>query len=373
MDLIQNELLHAGESPTVTPELLMLNKHRITPDKQLPPMQFLFRLYGRPCFPRGELVAVTGKAKSGKTFVTSMLMTLCVSSEVLAFNRDVPADGAASPLRLLWIDTEQSEESTQDIICHRIIPMGGAPLFEAAAPGVVFNLRGACWQERLPMLETAVTYYRPDLVIVDGIRDLVNDINDGVLAQSVLERLMHLASEVECCMICVLHQNKSAEDRNLRGWIGTELMNKAFEVYACEKLMPQRIFTLEQTMTRKYDIPDVMYYSVGGDGLPVLAAAPAGIGSQQVVKQSTLPSLNDEYILHEADGRWNFDLYKIFNQAFGNRDKMGHRELQDAVMTLTNVKRYQKAAEIFQMAINDHVIEKSNDAKGYVFYRLAPL
>lgn len=223
------------------------------------------------------------------------------------------------------------------------------------------------------MLETAVTYYRPDLVIVDGIRDLVNDINDGVLAQSVLERLMHLASEVECCMICVLHQNKSAEDRNLRGWIGTELMNKAFEVYACEKLMPQRIFTLEQTMTRKYDIPDVMYYSVGGDGLPVLAAAPAGIGSQQEVKQSTLPSLNDEYILHEADGRWNFDLYKIFNQAFGNRDKMGHRELQDAVMTLTNVKRYQKAAEIFQMAINDHVIEKSNDAKGYVFYRLAPL
>ena len=174
-------------------------------------------------------------------------------------------------------------------------------------------------------------------------------------------------------MICVLHQNKSSEDRNLRGWIGTELMNKAFEVYACEKLMPQRIFTLEQTMTRKYDIPDVMFYSVGSDGLPVLAAAPTGSGVQQEVKQSTLPSLNDEYILHEADGRWSFDLYKIFNQAFSNREQMGHRELQDAVMTLTNVKRYQTAAEIFQQAINSHVIEKAKDAKGYVFYRLAPL
>ena len=31
-------------------------------------MEFLFRLFGKPCFPRGELVAITGKAKSGKTF-----------------------------------------------------------------------------------------------------------------------------------------------------------------------------------------------------------------------------------------------------------------------------------------------------------------
>lgn len=44
--------------------------------------------------------------------------------------------------------------------------------------------------------------FRPDLVIVDGIRDLVNDINDGVLAQETVERLMHLASEQRCCVVC---------------------------------------------------------------------------------------------------------------------------------------------------------------------------
>ena len=64
---------------------------------------------------------------------------------------------------------------------------------------------------------------------VDGIRDLVNDINDGVLAQEVMEELLHLATERNCCIVCVLHQNKGSEDHNLRGWIGTELMNKAFE------------------------------------------------------------------------------------------------------------------------------------------------
>ena len=47
---------------------------RITCDKVLPPIDFLFRIWDKPCFPRGELVAVTGKAKSGKTLFNSMLM-----------------------------------------------------------------------------------------------------------------------------------------------------------------------------------------------------------------------------------------------------------------------------------------------------------
>ena len=42
-------------------------------DNMLSPRSFLFGI-GKSCFPRGELMAVTGKAKSSKTFFTSMLM-----------------------------------------------------------------------------------------------------------------------------------------------------------------------------------------------------------------------------------------------------------------------------------------------------------
>ena len=35
----------------------LLERLRITQDKELPPMRFLFRIFGKPCFPRGELVA----------------------------------------------------------------------------------------------------------------------------------------------------------------------------------------------------------------------------------------------------------------------------------------------------------------------------
>ena len=100
--------------------LSKLEVHRITPDKELPKMEFLFRLFHKPCFPRGELVALSGKAKSGKTFVCSILMALSYRSQVLSVERIEP-----KKLHVLWYDTEQSEESTQDILCNRIIPMTG--------------------------------------------------------------------------------------------------------------------------------------------------------------------------------------------------------------------------------------------------------
>ena len=408
--MIGAELIRTSMTPLEQERLERLEKlRRITPDRELPPMQFLFRLFGRPCFPRGELVGITGKAKSGKTFVTSMLMALCSLREVLSFSRD---DGP--PLRLLWIDTEQSEESTQDILKNRIIPMvqghtdstdnhstskntkstdglrDGKENTRSSSAGLlpsgrknltnytnelrdVFNLRGETWQERMPMLDLAIRHYQPDLVILDGIRDLVNDINDGVLAQQVIEQLMHLASVGQCCITCVLHQNKASEDHNLRGWIGTELMNKAFEVYSCEKLMPERIFKLEQTMTRKYDIYDALYYTVGKDGLPVSGTVPLSMSSKtEKLKSSDLSSLNSEYIVHEDSGGWHFDVQRLFTHAMQGKEQIGHMELQQRVMMLANVSTYQKCSHLFSQAINEGVIIKSKDNQNHVIYRPAP-
>ena len=87
MSQLDVELAHAGEATTLSPKMLLLEKLRITPEKELEPMEFLFRLFGKPCFPRRELVAITGKAKSGKTFVTSMLMACCITQKVLALER----------------------------------------------------------------------------------------------------------------------------------------------------------------------------------------------------------------------------------------------------------------------------------------------
>ena len=361
MSQLDAELEHAGEETALSPQMLLLEQLRITPEKELPKMDFLFRLFGKPCFPRRELVAITGKAKSGKTFVTSMLMACCQVSDVLSFHRE-----PESPLRLLWYDTEQSDESTQDILRNRVMRMadGGGKLFD------IFNVRGVPWKERRDLLCEAVKRCKPDLVIVDGIRDLVNDINDGVLAQEVMEELMHLATEHDCCIVCVLHQNKSGEDRNLRGWIGTELMNKAFEVYSCEKLMPQRIFSLEQTLTRKYDIERTMYFEVGDDGLPVTCDVPTDGGSKD--KTDGYPQLNTNYICHDEHDQWQVDVRRLFSDAIGGRQQVTGAELRSEVCRLSNIRSWKFYNSLLEQAVNGEVIMKSYDHAAHVIYALRP-
>jgi len=383
MSQLDAELEHAGEETALSPKMLLLEQLRITPEKQLKPMEFLFHLFGKPCFPRRELVAITGKAKSGKTFVTSMLMA--VGS--LTPNPSPKGEGSIcqlplkrmreEPFKVMWYDTEQSDESTQDILNNRIIPMmsngndATTPLaLWRGAGGEAFNVRAVPWKERRDLLREAVTRCKPDLVIVDGIRDLVNDINDGVLAQEVMEELMHLATEHDCCIVCVLHQNKSGEDHNLRGWIGTELMNKAFEVYSCEKLLPQRIFSLEQTLTRKYDIERTMYFEVGDDGLPVSCGVPTDGGSKD--KADCYPQLNADYIRHDEQDQWQVDVRRLFSDAIGGRQQVTGAELRSEVCRLSNIRSWKFYNSLLEQAVNGEVIMKSYDHAAHVIYALRP-
>ena len=355
---ISVEAARAGRDPKMQERLSRLEVRRITPDKVLPEMEFLFRLFEKPCFPRGELVGITGKAKSGKTFVTSMLMA-CAASRATVQGRSeripVLCRYEEMPLHVLWFDTEQSEESTQDILKNRITPM-----MSTGAPLDVFNVRADFWQERMPLLEAAICEYLPDLVVLDGIRDLVNDINDGVMAQDIIERLMHLAQDTRCCLVCVLHQNKSVEDRNLRGWIGTELMNKAFEVYACEK-DADRIFSVEQTHTRKYDILDTMRFTVGEDGFPMLTSL--------ADKPAEHRTMNSRYVIRRDNGEWEMNLPLLFGDALKG-GFMRHGDLMEWMKEHAGLNQIQYRANLIGRAVTERIIQKGQDQSGHVIYAL---
>ena len=363
--LMEGELApQEGTATDLSPALLTLEKHRITCDRKLEPMDFLFQLFGRPCFPRKELVGITGKAKSGKTFLVSMLMTCCVVRDVLSFHRQ-----GDLPLRLLWYDTEQSDESTQDILRNRIMPMTGMACKQADVEKQidVFNVRGIPWKDRRSLLVEAVEHYAPDLVIVDGIRDLVDDINDGVLAQEVMEELLHLADKSGCCIVCILHQNKGSEDHNLRGWIGTELMHKAFETYACEKLLPDRIFEVKQTLTRKYDITDSLYFRINQDGLPVACQGAQAAGNSVT---DNYPQLNKSYIVRDENDQWHVNVELLFGDAIGCSPQMSGQNLKDTVMNIGNIKSWKFYNQLLDEALASGFIVKSFDHVGHVIYAL---
>jgi len=359
--LIREELCLAGISSEQEQRLQQLEaRRRITPQTKLPPMEFLFRLGGSPCFARGELTGLSGKAKSGKTFVSSILMALCFRSQLLSVERI-----EQKRLHVLWYDTEQSEESTQDILRNRIIPLTG--IAEEQFPNElmdVFNVRGEAMADRIGILELFVLRYQPDLVILDGIRDLVADINDGVVAQDTIERLMRLASDNHCAIVCVLHQNKSQEDRNLRGWIGTELKNKAFEVYECSK-SSERIFTWAQTDTRKYDIPTALQFAVNEEGLPYLCTheelVEAQFRSQQKMaakmQQGTnkLPDMNPKYVRKEGK-KYVFDVKQLFADIMTPGQPYQEDTLKTQIYDATNAIKPKLHDEILQKAVSEKVL-----------------
>ena len=354
-------------------------------------MEFLFRLFHKPCFPRGELVALSGKAKSGKTFVSSILMALSLRSPMLSIERIEP-----KRLHVLWYDTEQSEESTQDILKNRIMPMvsgNSSPQGELPFNDFprdlfdIFNVRQDSYDQRLPMLEMAVREYRPDMVILDGIRDLVADINDGVVAQDCIERLMRLASECRCCIVCILHQNKSAEDRNLRGWIGTELKNKAFEVYECSK-SSERIFAWSQTDTRKYDILDTLKFAVNDAGIPYLCSEEQlkkamfdaqRKAAEKLQKQGgtlVLAPFNPKYVEGKDNRKTLFKIRELFTDAMLPGRQYYEDELRTEIGIISNIATDRVFHEQLQKATQQGVIMQSvsplNQKKIYVLNPTLP-
>ena len=370
VNLLQRELALAGFSAEDEQRLNELEACRITPDKELPPVEFLFRVHDKPCFARGELTGLSGKAKSGKTFVCSILMALCFRNEVLSVTRIEPRK-----LHVLWYDTEQSDESTKDILCQRICQMTGIQQNQFPSDQFdVFNVRQKPVNERLPALEVAVRYRHPDLVILDGVRDLVDDINNGQLAHEVTERLMKIAQQARCCIVCVIHQNKAAEDRTLRGSIGTELTNKAFEVYECEKLMPSRTFVMTQKLTRKYDIVDSLYFTVDDRGLPQQVGAPqAGlemtvITADGIARQTGLKA---KYLIVHEDGSWEVDYRLLFRDALTNQGELCGGELRDRVMGLCGMKNRFQYGELLEKAKAGGILSMRKAGKKH-YYWLAP-
>ena len=365
--LVKDSLSHhrrtASPVGQVTPtqqEIDELFVERITPETDLPPMQPLFRMFDVPCFYRGELVADCGKAKSGKTYFLSILMAACLKEKALALERICHTDLAdltdLKPLRVLWIDTEQSQQSTQEILKDRIIPL--AEKFHTDLTDhtdinntfYAFNLRGLGYEKRGQMVNVAIRTIKPDICIIDGIKDLMTDINDAVQATRIMEQLMALAKEFNCCIVCVLHLNKAEQDRNMRGSIGTELTNKAFEVFQCDVIEDSSTFKVTHTYSRKRKMKRKFYYHIDEQGLPVVCANfqeqprddwgrfASKKPRQTVTSDVKWDTFNQDYILHEEGSDcYEWDLRELFEDAMEGRSSRPFKHFMGASLKLSHI------------------------------------
>ena len=191
-NLIKEELDLAGEVSPISPLVVQLDKYRIMSDTPVPAEDFLLRMFGKPCFPRRDLSTITGLEKCGKTFFTSMLMACCVKDKVLQLERNTPntSDTSSQPsdfLRVMWYDTEQSRQSTKEILKNRVY--GLVNNADIDSHFFVFNVRACTYQERMDYLVAGIEAYKPDMVIIDNVSDL------GIKQPKYYEKVYNLAVE----------------------------------------------------------------------------------------------------------------------------------------------------------------------------------
>lgn len=178
----------------------------------------------------GNFSASTGKPKSKKTFNVSAIVASALSGkEVLKYKAELPP----CKNRVLYIDTEQSKCHCHKVL-HRILKLAGMPTDRENDRIEFFVLREYTPDQRRDIIRWALHEEQNiGLVIIDGIRDLMLDINSTGESVEVINRMMEWSSRYDLHIHCVLHLNKG--DNNVRGHIGTEMSNKAETVLVISK------------------------------------------------------------------------------------------------------------------------------------------
>ena len=150
----------------------------------------------------GNFSASTGKPKSKKTFNVSAIVASALSGkEVLKYKAELPP----CKNRVLYIDTEQSKCHCHKVL-HRILKLAGLPTDRENDRIEFFVLREYTPDQRRDIIRWALHEEQNiGLVIIDGIRDLIHDINSPSESLDIINELMRWSSYYELHIHTVLH------------------------------------------------------------------------------------------------------------------------------------------------------------------------
>jgi hypothetical protein len=211
----------------------------------------------------GNISLIQGQAKSRKTFLLSFICTaLLRKEEFLKFKGRLPAEKS----KIIYLDTEQGLYHAKKVQ-ERIYYLAGISKEAEYEYFQYFHLRSFNTKQRIEIIEEVINS-TPDLgfVIIDGIRDLVSDINNADESTRITEKLMKWSEDRNIHILCVLHENKG--DRNSRGHIGTELQNKAESVIRVQRNADNKFQSIvEPVFLRDMDF-ESFFFEILPDGCP---------------------------------------------------------------------------------------------------------
>jgi len=223
------------------------------PDEQEKPA--FYNINGVEVISPCAITMVTAQKKSGKSNFKGVLIAAALhqNSEIL--------DGAVRSnlgrLRFLDIDTEQPVKDARRLL-RRIMKTAG---YDYATDWTQHGLhcvsvKDYAAEDSRMMIELAITAYKPHVVFVDGIADIISSINNEMENVELFRWLDYLSNQYECAIVGMLHQNYGSQ--KIGGWSGTQGGKKYSDGFMLTKSKGSGYFTVAHE-GRSESAPDLRY------------------------------------------------------------------------------------------------------------------
>ena len=234
-------------------QLKRLAERRFDPNIEPPPFRPLYFLAGVPIATRGNLQVISAQAKAGKSAFLGALIAASiaqdrVNTDYLGVHANFNAGGA-----IVHFDTEQSPDDHWHAVTRatKRARVDTVPTFLHS-----YRLTGLGVAECLEMVRAGLRYAVEQhgsifSILIDGVADLVADINDSAECNALVSTLHALAIEFDAPIVCVIHLNPGST--KTRGHLGSQLERKAETNLVLEKV--DDVVEVYSTKQRRAPIP----------------------------------------------------------------------------------------------------------------------
>lgn len=207
----------------------------LKPPEAIPP---ILKLHSFTVGSVGNLSMIIADPGSGKSQVCAAIGAKMVNPGINAFGFSVHARK-----RVLYIDTEQADEDTWRLQNGMLRRAEHSPI--VWLPIVLYaNFRSVdSIAERQELIFPAMNSGQFDLVIFDGVGDLVHDPNDLREAIAFVMKIAAIANRKKLHILSTIHPNPG-DSRKPRGHIGSEMQRKCQSVMVLEKDQMTKIRSL---------------------------------------------------------------------------------------------------------------------------------
>ena len=263
-----------------------IDQRFLNPFAPVPPVQTWATMGDRPALPCKGIITFSAKPKQGKSISTYALIAPILTGQ--EFDTLKPAE--CRPRLVVVFDTEMDTTT----LSNRAKAMQKA-LGDASRRFQVVPLLNTPKSKRREIIEAITAEYNPDIVVIDQIARMVVNFNDAAENVAFGEWLAQYAAART--VLAVIHQNKAADNTQMKGHLGSILEELAVENYSVSR--KQGVFEVKPTNARQSCVDD--------DSAPVtFALDDAG----EIITATNVIEKNRE---KEAD-RWRNDLRAIFGE-----------------------------------------------------------